>query len=260
MELKISIITSVYNAETTIKSNISSISSQTYKNWEHIIIDAKSSDKTLAIIKKFSNQKRYVLSEPDTGPLEGMNKGIKKSTGDIVGFLNADDVYFDSKSLERIAKVFKNPSVMGSYGDLVYTDKNDLNKIIRIWSIGEFSFSKLKRGWAAAHPTFYIRKNIFEKIGYFDPYYFLQSDFEFIVRFFVKYKFTATYIPKPLVKMRTGGVSNKSMKNIIIQNIYNYRALKNHGADVTKFYPFIRILSRTTQYLKAKLNGKKYQK
>ncbi|MDC1209579.1 glycosyltransferase [Pseudomonadota bacterium] len=257
--MKISIVTSVRNSVNTIKSNICSINSQTYKNWEHIIVDGASTDGTLEYLQSLgSNYNRKIFSEKDSGPLEGFNKGIKLSKGDVVGFLNADDIYFDSYSLQNMANVFENPEVMGCYGDLVYTDKENLEKILRIWSMGEYSFSKLMRGWTAAHPTFYVRKTVFEKIGYFDPYYYLQSDFEFIVRFFLKHKYRAEYINKPLVKMRTGGISNNSIKNIAIQNLHNYKVLKSHGASVNILYPFIRIISRINQYLKAKLNGKNY--
>lgn len=254
-------MTSVRNAAKTIKTNINSINSQTYKNWEHVIIDGASNDGTLEFLQSLSHDhNRIILSEEDSGPLEGFNKGIKLSTGDIIGFLNADDVFFDHTSLKKIANCFKNPEVMGCYGDLIYTDKKNLNKILRIWSIGEYSFSKLMRGWTAAHPTFYVRKSVFENIGYFNPYYYLQSDFEFVVRFFLKYNYCSVYINKPLVKMRVGGISNNNIKNIVIQNLHNYKALKYHGANVSILYPIIRIISRINQYLKAKLNGKDYGK
>ena len=257
--MKISIVTSVRNAVNTIESNICSINSQTYKNWEHIIVDGESTDGTLEYMQSLDgNYNRRIYSEKDSGPLEGFNKGIKLAQGDIIGFLNADDIFFDAYSLKNIVNVFQNPKVMGCYGDLVYTDKKDLNKILRIWKMGEYSFSKLMRGWTAAHPTFYVRKTVFEKIGYFDSKYYLQSDFEFIVRFFLKYKYYAVYINKPLVKMRTGGISNNNMRNIAIQNLHNYKALKLHGGNVTILYPFIRIISRINQYLQAKLNGKDY--
>ena len=257
--MKISVITSVRNAVNTIDTNISSLNSQTYQNWEHIIIDGASNDGTLEYLNSLSkNYNRKIFSEKDSGPLEGFNKGIKLSTGDVVGFLNADDVFFDPTSLKKIAHCFKNPKVMGCYGDLIYTDKQNLNKILRIWSMGEYSFSKLMKGWTAAHPTFYVKKSVFEDIGYFNPDYYLQSDFEFVVRFFLKYKLKAKYINNPLVKMRTGGISNSSIINIAIQNLYNYKVLKNHEVPVNILYPFIRITSRLSQYLKAKLNGKNY--
>ena len=249
--MKISIVTSVRNAVNTIKSNICSINSQTYKNWEHIIVDGASTDGTLEYLQSLDYKyNRSVYSKKDSGPLEGFNKGIKLSNGDIIGFLNADDIFFDSDSLQNLANAFKSPKVMGSYGDLVYTDKENLEKILRIWSMGEYSYSKLMMGWTVAHPTFYVRKSVFEKIGYFDPEFYLQSDFEFVVRFFFKYKYQAKYINKTLVKMRTGGISNNSIKNIAIQNLYNYKALKKHGANVSVLYPLIRIVSRISQYLK----------
>lgn len=259
--MKISVVTVVRNAVKTINTNIDSINTQTYKNWEHIVVDGDSTDGTLEYIRSLDdNYNRSVFSEKDSGPLEGFNKGIKLSKGDIIGFLNADDIFYDSYSLQNIANVFENSEVMGCYGDLVYTDKENLNKILRIWCMGEYTISKLMKGWTAAHPTFYVRKAVFDKIGCFDPYYYLQSDFEFVVRFFLKHKFHAKYISKSLVKMRVGGISNGSFKNIIIQNLYNYRALKHHGAPVSILYPFVRIVSRISQYLKAKLNGENYGK
>ena len=258
--MKISIVTSVRNAVKTIKSNVCSINSQTYKNWEHVIIDGASTDGTLEYLQSLDkNCNRLVFSEEDSGPLEGFNKGIKLSNGEIIGFLNADDIFFDSNSLQNLANVFKNPKVMGAYGDLVYTKKDNLEKILRIWSMGEYSFSKLMRGWTAAHPTFYVRKSVFEEIGYFNPEYHLQSDFEFVVRFFVKHKYHAHFINKPLIKMRTGGISNNSIINIAIQNYYNYKVLKSYGVPVSFFYPLIRIISRTNQYFQAKLDSKDYE-
>jgi glycosyltransferase involved in cell wall biosynthesis len=252
--LKVSIVTTVRNAEETIQQNICSVNSQTFEDWEHIIVDGLSTDGTTNVVNSMgSDPRRFMISERDSGPLEGMNKGIGLSTGTIIGFLNADDVFFDSFSLQRIVDAFGDPEVYGCYGDLEYTDKYDLEKTLRVWSMGKYSSTKLMFGWTAAHPTFYVRANVFDEIGGFDPFYYLQSDFEFVVRFFYKYQYRAVYIAEPLVKMRSGGISNGSLRNIVLQNIYNYRALKYHGVPVSLLYPFIRIASRLNQFLKVKM-------
>ena len=140
------------------------------------------------------------------------------------------------------------------------TDIDDLEKTLRIWNMGKYSLTKLLLGWTAAHPTFYVRANVFDEIGGFDPFYYLQSDFEFVVRFFFKYQYRAVYIRESLIKMRSGGISNGSLKNIVVQNIYNYRALKHHGAPVSFLYPLIRIVSRVNQFLRVKMRYYSFEK
>lgn len=254
--MKISIITVVKNGANTIEDNIRSVESQNYKEWEHLIIDSMSSDGTAEIAFNASSSKRFCFSELDSGALEGMNKGISKSKGEIIGFLNADDVYYDECSLSKVAKAFAEPGVMACYGDLVYTSRDDLNSIARIWSMGEYSKSKLLWGWTAAHPTLYVRKSVFERIGKFNPNYKLQSDFEFVIRLFYLHQIKSLYIPERLVKMRLGGISNRSLKNIILQNISNMKALQEHGLKIGYFYPLCRIISRAGQYIKVRLNEK----
>ena len=226
--MKISIITATFNNEETIEDAIKSVSSQTYKNIEHIIIDGSSSDKTIQIIRKHQDKIAKIISEPDKGIYDALNKGIKNSTGDIIAFLHGDDIYADEKIIELAVQVIENENIDSVYADLLYVSKNNTNKIIRNWKAGKFKYSKLKKGWMPPHPTFLVKKEIYKKYGEFDTSLKIAADYDIILRFLGKHKISTTYLPKVMIKMRIGGESNKSLKNIFRKMKEDVKALKKN--------------------------------
>jgi glycosyltransferase involved in cell wall biosynthesis len=249
--MKFSIITVCYNSEKTIFDTIHSVNNQTYPNIEHIFVDGGSSDKTLEIINSNSKVDKIVISEKDKGLYDAMNKGIKLATGDVIGLINSDDLFCDSDALLKVVELFeKNKNLDSVYADLFYVSEKNTNKIIRKWVTGpqkEFKF-----GWHPAHPTFYIKKNIYDRFGLFDLSFRLAADFEIMLRLLEKHKIKTIYLKEPLVKMRLGGETNKSLKNIYCQNIECIRAFDKNNIKFYKLaYPFLRIMPKFLQFNKS---------
>lgn len=253
-DMKISIITVVYNNKENIQDAINSVLLQEYGDLEYIIVDGASTDGTVEVIKKAV--KRYpernikFISEKDDGIYDAMNKGIGLATGDVIGLLNSDDVYADNLVLKKSAGVFADSSIDTCYADLVYVDKYDLNKAIRYWKSCDFQDGLFSKGWAPPHPTFFVRRKVYEKYGVFDLQYKLAADFELMVRFLGKYRIPSAYIPNVLVKMRLGGATNKNIMNIIKQNFEIYRAGKKNNVYIFPLaLMFSKSLNRLTQFV-----------
>ena len=247
--MKISIITVSYNSEATIETTFQSVANQTHDNIEYIVVDGGSTDGTLDLITKYSKHISKWVSEPDKGLYDAMNKGIAMATGDVVGLINSDDLFCDNKAIEKVMNVFTNNSTLDSvYADLFYVSQNNTNNIVRRWITGEQK--KFKKGWHPAHPTFYIKKDIYKKHGDFDLSYKLAADFEIMLRFLDRYKISTQYLKEPLVKMRLGGETNKSFKNIINQNSECIRAFKENEISVHNFlYPLLRLAPKFMQFI-----------
>ncbi len=246
--MKISIITVVYNSAATIEDTIMSVAAQTYQDVEHIVVDGASTDGTLSVIHRHMDKIKRFISEPDKGIYDAMNKGIRLATGDVIGFLNADDIYADNSVFEKAAEVFADSSVDACYADLVYVSYNNLNRVIRYWKSQKYRDGLFKRGWMPAHPTFFARKGVYDKYGGFDLDFKFQSDFDLTMRFLEVYKIKAVYIPEIFVKMRIGGATNRSLLNIIKGNIEAYQACKKNGLNVSPFFVVRKILSRIPQF------------
>lgn len=226
--MKISIITIAYNSENSISDAINSVLSQTYPDIEYIIVDGKSKDKTVEIVKSYGNKISKFVSEPDKGIYDALNKGIEMASGDVVGFMHSDDLFADEHVIEKVARLFKEKDVDSIYGDLNYVYKNDTNKILRYWKSDEFSLSRLKFGWMPPHPTFYVKRKIYEKYGGFDIDFKISSDYDSMLRFLGKYKISTAYLPEVMIKMRVGGASNRSLKNIIQKSTEDFRAIRKN--------------------------------
>lgn len=245
--MKISIITVCYNSAETIGQTIASIASQNYSDKEHIIVDGASRDQTVDIIKQAASVSRYI-SEPDKGIYDAMNKGLKMANGEIIGLLNADDFYADDDILTQVAETFEDPTVQACYADLVYVDKDDTSRILRYWKSMPFRAGLFKHGWMPAHPTFFVRREVYEQLGGFNLEFPRQADFELTMRFLEIHQIKSVYIPKIWVKMRIGGASNNSIKGIIKGNLEAYRACKMHRLAVGPFFIARKILSRIPQF------------
>lgn len=228
-DLKISVVTVCFNSESTIGHTIRSVNEQTYPNVEHVFIDGASKDGTLDIISESSLVDKVVVSEPDKGIYDALNKGIAAARGDVVGFLHADDFYADADVLTKIASTFEGEAVDACYADLHYVSQDSEERLIRHWKTSEFSPARLKRGWMPPHPTLYIRPAWYQKIGGFDTSYRIAADYYSMLQLFSDPSFNASYIPEVLVKMRVGGASNRSLKNILQKSCEDYDALRRTG-------------------------------
>jgi len=249
--MKISIITVVHNNAENIKDAINSVHGQTYKNIEHIIIDGLSTDGTVEIVKSYGKRINKFITEKDKGIYDAMNKGIALASGDIIGILNSDDIYFDDKVLEDVVNVFNEKQTDSIYGDLIYVEKKDINKVVRYWKSSAFKLGSFAKGWHPPHPTFFAKRSLYHNHGSFDLNMRVSADFDLMLRFLEKNKITTSYIPRVLVKMRTGGESNKSFKNIIVSNMSILKSFKKNNIQVNKFmYLFYRLMPKVIQRLK----------
>lgn len=246
--MKISVVTVVRNSIGTIEATLQSVLSQRYPDVEHIVVDGASSDGTLDIIQQYRPLVARVVSEPDQGIYDAMNKGLRLGTGEVIGFLNADDVYADNTVLSQVAKAFSDPDVDACYADLVYVDAQDPEKIVRYWRSCEYRAGLFERGWMPAHPTFFVRRRFYKECGAFDLAFPRQSDFELTMRFLAINKIRSVYVPKIWVRMRTGGASNNSLKGILEGNIEAYRACKKNGLAVGPLFVPRKMLSRIPQF------------
>ena len=218
----------MYNNVETIGDAIESVLAQDYPDVERIVIDGGSTDGTLELIQKYSDRLSIVVSEPDGGIYDALNKGIRLATGDVVGFLHSDDVFADKSVLSRIAAGFREPGVDAVYGDLVYVKKSAPDQIVRYWKAGEFRSGRLRWGWMPPHPTFYVKRAIYTKMGAFDTNFRIAADYECMLRLLGRAKIRSSYVPSILVKMRLGGASNRSLKNLIRKSVEDYKALRLH--------------------------------
>lgn len=238
--MTISIITPSYNNARTITDTFESILKQDFKNIEYIVVDGNSSDDTVNLIKKYESLfygRMKWISEPDKGLYDAMNKGIKMATGDIVGILNADDLYHHPDIISKIVSEFKANDIEALYGDLIFVSRRNINKTVRYYSAKNFNISKFKFGFAPPHPTFFTYKKNFDKYGYYRTDYKISSDFELLVRFLYVNKLKAKYLPAVFLKMRTGGLSTNKKNQIIINTIEQVRACRQNG--IRTCIPFV---------------------
>lgn len=248
---RITLITVCWNAERTIASTLASVDAQSFRDFEHLIIDGGSTDATLSIVAAAGS--RTVFSGPDKGIYDAMNKGIARASGDIIGFLNADDMFAGELTLETIAKALEREEFDCCYGDLIYVSQHDPTRQVRYWKSSTFKIGTFRRGWSPPHPTFYVRRAVFEKYGGFDLRYSLGADIELMMRFLEKARITSLYIPRVLVKMRLGGATNKNFSNILRQNTEVLQALAVHGLKVSSVGFWVpKLLNRLQQFLRKK--------
>ena len=227
--MKVSIITVTYNSAKTLAQSLESVASQTFDSIEHIIIDGGSTDGTLDIIEKYRKHLAYVVSEPDNGIYDAINKGLHHATGDIIGILNSDDVLADATTIETIVRKMEETEADIAYGDLLYcTDITNMETVIRYWRSNIFRPKTLRWGWMPPHPTLYVRRKIYDEIGDYDISFHISADYDFILRLFSK-PYKSVYIPNVLVMMSTGGVSNRNVRMMFRKSCEDGRALrKNH--------------------------------
>lgn len=227
--MRISLITAVFNRAHTLGETLRSIRSQVWHNVEHIVIDGGSSDGTLALLDQHRDSIAHMVSEPDLGVYSALNKGISRASGDVVGFLHADDQFASPHALSHVAAAFEDPSVEAVYGDLAYVKQNDASKVVRYWRAGRYQRDQLAQGWMPPHPTFYVRREIYSRLGAFNTRYRISADYDHMLRILWNGGVRATYIPEVLVRMRTGGISNNTLCNLLLKSREDYMAMRENG-------------------------------
>ena len=245
--MKISLITVVYNGETYLEDCFQSVFAQTHPDVEYMVIDGGSTDGTLKIIEQHKNQISYFVSEPDRGLYDAINKGIAKATGDIVGILNADDTLASPEILAQVAAAFAEEEGDAIYGDLHYVHPTSA-KIIRKWKSKQARRSDIEKGWMPAHPTLYLKRTLFEKHGNYALDLGTAADYELILRFLYKNNLKAHYLPQLMVNMRTGGVSNRSIKSLLNALVNDYKAMKRNGIPSPVLALIMKKLSKLKQF------------
>ena len=226
--MRITLITATFNSASSIKTCLDSVVLQNYNDLEYLIIDGKSSDATLKIIKVYQQKFPFIklISEKDSGIYDALNKGVQLASGDIIGFVHSDDFLEFNDIIYHIVSMTKSENLDGVYGDLQYVDKSNTKKIIRSWKSCDFKPRLLKQGWMPPHPTLFLKKEVYQKHGIFDLSYRISADYDFLLRIFKDPELKFGYLPKVITKMRVGGASNKSLKNIIKKSKEDYRAIR----------------------------------
>jgi glycosyltransferase involved in cell wall biosynthesis len=242
--MEFSIVTISYNSEKSIFQTFQSVKNQSFNNYEYLLIDGGSIDGTLTIAKEQDHISK-IVSEPDKGIYDAINKGTKNSTGEIIGFLNSDDTFFDENSLQHIYDAFDDNTDC-VFGDLIYTDKNE--KVKRVWKGSEFKKGAFKKGWMPAHPTFYCRRSVYEKLGLYDDSFKIAGDFELMLRFLEKHNIRSKYIPRTLVNMKVGGASNNGIKSKLDILKEEFRAFNQNNIPVNKLSYIFHKAKKTKEF------------
>ncbi|MCA3894931.1 glycosyltransferase family 2 protein [Vibrio vulnificus] len=247
--MKVSVITATYNSSQTIVDTVRSLEGQTYSDIEYIIIDGASKDNTLQVIEQNCSRVSKIISEPDRGIYDALNKGIQAATGDIIGFLHSDDLLAYPQAIADLVNTMQASQSQAVYADLEYVSKDDISKTVRLWTSGEYQKQNLLNGWMPPHPTFYMRRECYEALGVFDLSFRISADYDSLLRYLWLNSVTMSYLPKVLIKMRVGGASNRSLSNIYKKSCEDIRALKNSQV----FWPkalLIKNVSKIPQFFR----------
>ena len=233
--MKISIITTTYNSAATVKDTLLSVNEQPYHDIEHIIVDGASKDNTLEIVKEFGKRVAKLISEPDKGIYDAMNKGIRAATGDVIGILNSDDFFSSNDVLSVVAKTFQENKIDALYGDVHFVNPDNLNKKVRYYSSKLFKPSLFRLGFMPAHPSFYMKRECYQKHGLYSLDYKIASDYDLLIKYLYKERINYQYLEKDFVTMRTGGISTKNIHSRLLLNKEIIKACRKYGIKTNLF-------------------------
>jgi glycosyltransferase involved in cell wall biosynthesis len=238
--MRVSVITACYNSVATIADAIDSVARQTHAEVEHIVVDGGSTDGTLDVVAARRGRIAQIISGPDKGIYDALNKGIAASSGDIVAFLHSDDVYASTDVIRTVVEQWSNASLEALYGDAAFVKADNLERVVRVYSSARFRPSRIAWGWMPAHPALFLSRNIYERFGLFKVDYAIAGDFEFVARIFAKPGFRYAYLPEVLVKMRMGGSSTGGWRSTLVLNKEVLRACRENGINTN----YLKILSK----------------
>lgn len=248
--MKITVITAVYNNKEYIRDAVDSVLSQDHLETEYIVVDGGSTDGTLEILRSYGDRITKLVSGPDNGVYDAMNKGLSLASGEVVGFLNADDFYPEKDILSSVAKKLEETKADSLWGDLLYVDPKDTNRTIRAWRSSSYVPGGFRNGWMPPHPTFFARRVMYQKFGHFRDDMKIAADYELMLRFLEKERISWVYLPKTMVRMRTGGLSNRNLKNVLRANLEAYRAWSVNGLRISPWRMLLKPFSKINQYFK----------
>ncbi|MCG2462877.1 glycosyltransferase [Flavobacteriaceae bacterium F89] len=246
--MKISIITATYHSEATIEACMDSVLGQGYSDLEYLILDGGSKDGTMARIQQCVDPRVRVISEPDQGIYDALNKGIAMATGEVIGFVHSDDFLASDDCLANMLHLFESEKVDGVYGDLHYVDAQETARVVRNWKSKPFHRALLRRGWMPAHPTLFLKKEVYDKHGVFNLEFKIAADYDMMLRIFKDDTLKFAYLPQVVTKMRLGGVSNGSLKSIIRKTREDYKAMKYNQLSNPLYTICAKNLSKIPQF------------
>lgn len=248
--MKVSIITVAFNSERTIEATIRSVLAQDHPELEYIVVDGGSQDGTLDVLAPYRDRIARLISEPDQGMYDGLNKGLQVATGELIGLLNSDDVYADSKVISEVVAALRSSGADALYADLVYVDRTDLSKVTRTWHSGDYRPGAFRAGWMPPHPTFFAKKSVYDRHGTFATDLKSAADYELMLRFIHKHGISLCYLPRVIVKMRSGGRSNASLASRLRANREDRQAWRMNGLVPGPFTLLRKPLSKVVQFLR----------
>lgn len=252
MAQKVSIITVCFNSEKTIRDTIESVLSQDHPNIEYIVVDGGSSDRTISILREYEESIAIMISEPDKGIYDAMNKGINCASGDVIGMLNSDDVYINAHTVSELIGKMELEQTDSVFSDLVIVDPHDLFKVLRYYDSGSFSPWKFRFGWMPAHPTFFVKKTLYDAVGSYSLDYQISADYEMLIRILWVKKATYSYLPKPMVRMRHGGTSSSGFDRNWLLNKEIVRACRENGIWTNFFVVLLKFPQKLMEKLLAR--------
>jgi len=247
--MKITIVTVCYNAERTIAETLESVAMQSHHDVENIVIDGASTDNTLKIVERYAGRLAHVLSEPDHGIYDAMNKGLARASGEVVGFLNADDVYASNDVLSRVVDIMERESLDALFGDVEFFRPEDPTRTVRRYRSARFSPDQIALGWMPAHPALFLRRRVYESYGLFRTDYRIAGDFEYCARIFHNNTLVYRSLPETLVRMRTGGISTSGWRNTLLLNREVLRACRENGIDTNILKIFSKYPAKLLEFL-----------
>lgn len=252
--MKVSIVTATFNSAATLATTMESVRDQDYANIEHILVDGRSSDRTVDVIRSYPHVARFI-SEPDSGLYDAINKGIRLATGDVVGILNSDDFFPSPHVVSRIVDALRLRQVDAVFGDVAFVRPDKLDKIVRIYSSRKFHPRQFVRGYMPAHPTFYVRRRCYEQFGVYRTDYQIAADYELLVRFIHRHRISYAYLPMTMVYMRTGGVSNRTIASRYVLNREIVRACRENGLTTNMARLSLKYLFKVFEYVRPRISA-----
>lgn len=250
--MKVTVITVCFNSERTIRDTVESVMAQDYPGIEYLIIDGRSTDGTLRVLEPYRPRITRIVSEPDHGLYDAMNKGIRLATGDIVAILNSDDVFASPTVIREVVDAFVRSGAGCVFGDIVYVARDDLSVVQRLWTSSDFRPGSFARGWHPPHPAFFVKRSVYERWGTFDTTLEFSADFELMLRLLEHGRVPSSRVPKVLVRMRAGGATNSALKSIIVGNRNCLKAFRKNAIPVSPFYPLLRLVPKIFQFSRAR--------
>ena len=251
---KISLITASYNSAATIADTLKSVAIQTYPDIQHIVVDGASKDDTMAIVEREGVHLDKAISEPDKGIYDAYNRGLERVDGEVIGFINSDDFYYDETVIAQVAKAFAdNPHAKAVHANLLYVNPEDTSQVVREWRGRKMTEKNMKRGFIPAHPTLFLKREVYAKVGGFDTQFRLAADYEFMLRMLKKYKTPSVHVPSIWVRMRTGGATGAGFQGVKKQNEEIRAAQQMHGISYpATLFALHKVVDRSIQHLRAR--------